>query len=101
MAIGRCPFREKHHRHAILQGIAHADIRARGVGAVMALHEDRACPSCVAPEDRPVRNFGFGDEYAGQGSAINQDVEIAEVIAHDEPVRRKLPLDFKLHVDST
>ena len=63
----------------------------------MAVHEDRSGASRIPAKDGPVRYFSLGYEDAWHRRAECEDVEIAEMIADDEPAGREGPIREKFN----
>ena len=88
LSVGRSALGKEHNRNSALQALDDTDVRASGIRLVVAPHEHASRPAGIAAEDGPALDLRFGHEDAGHRGAEDQNIEVAEMVAHDQSVGR-------------
>jgi hypothetical protein len=77
-------FRKQNHERTGLQRSFDFIGRAPRVGAFVSINKDRSRQTREKAQYRPSPDVTFGNEYRGRNGAECNDVEIAQVIGHEQ-----------------
>ncbi len=93
------PLRKQDNPPASLKSLLDRTGRASRAGGTSALREDAAHPPRKPAEGRPPADLALRDEERRARRSKDNDVEVPEVVADDEPLRRDLARHVETYVE--
>src|ERR1035438_1033430 len=88
-SVARGALGKKHDRHSATETLGDTVICARSIGPIVTAHEHASRPAGIRPEDGPLLDLRLRHEDARHSGAQDENVEIAEMVAHDQPMSRQ------------
>jgi hypothetical protein len=64
-----------------------------GAGQTRAVQEDCSARACGFAKERPAANLHLGDKETGHGRRKDEDIQVAEVVGHNQSMIRRSPVD--------
>ena len=98
-SVARGALGKKDDRHSDPQALGDTVICARSIGPIVTADEHASRPAGIAAEDGPTLDLCFRHEDARHSGAQDENVEIAEMVAHDQPMGRQGPSAGYMDVD--